>query len=280
MYFGWFHPLPAGETGYAGDYGIYFTQRTTNDWSAPTYAGQGMFVSSSQYEQFYVTDLSTSGSAFLAKVLIQDGKFLKLERLKGGMDSLRSTHNLQAHPCIAPDGSYIIFDLDGGGLLHVCFKKQDGTWGEAINLTKYGIDVNAGIASISPDGKYLFFVLNGDIWWVDTQLIKKLDPATNLEEKTGVMPSVFQLLQNYPNPFNPSTIIKFGVPQSSFIFLGIYNILGVPIKTLVKEEKSIGYYSVQWNGESESGNIVPTGIYICRLHGEGFNSSIKLVFIK
>ena len=41
------------------------------------------------------------------------------------------------------------------------------------------LDINnnlAGIASISPDGKYLFFGRNGDIYWVRTKIIEELKP--------------------------------------------------------------------------------------------------------
>jgi Tol biopolymer transport system component len=176
LYFGWFHPLPAGETGYVGTYGIYASQRTTEDWSTPTYVGQGMFVSSSQDGQLYVTDLSTPGATYLANVTVTTGRFTDFERLHGGMDALRSTYSNQAHPCIAPDGSYILFDVEGGIHLYVCFKKQNGAWGDAIDLSAHGFNRNAGIPSISPDGKYLFFGLNGDLWWVDGKAVTNLKP--------------------------------------------------------------------------------------------------------
>jgi hypothetical protein len=34
----------------------------------------------------------------------------------------------------------------------------------------------AGGATISPDGKYLFFQLNGDLWWVEIKIINDLKP--------------------------------------------------------------------------------------------------------
>jgi len=66
-------------------------------------------------------------------------------------------------PFIAPDESYIIFASDrpdgfGGGDLHVSFRQDDGTWGEAINL---GSTINSPqtdfCPSVTKDGKYLFF---------------------------------------------------------------------------------------------------------------------------
>jgi Tol biopolymer transport system component len=82
-----------------------------------------------------------------------------------------------AHPCIALDGSYIIFDADSGSYLYISFKDAEGNWSEPIDLTEHGLDRKAGGAYISPDGKYLFFALNKDIWWVDIKVIEDLRPT-------------------------------------------------------------------------------------------------------
>jgi len=56
----------------------------------------------------------------------------------------------------------------------VSYKKKDGTWDNAINLTNHGIDLMAGGASITPDGKYLFYNCNGQLIWVDIRIIEDL----------------------------------------------------------------------------------------------------------
>ena len=63
----------------------------------------------------------------------------------------------------------------------MCFKKKDGSWGVAI---KFSDNVNTGhniCASISPDGKYLFYNANKDIYWVDARIIEELKPK-NLQQ--------------------------------------------------------------------------------------------------
>jgi Tol biopolymer transport system component len=171
LYFIWQHPVPPGQ------YGIpqyYFVERTPNGWSEPEYAGQGMFLSSSRDGQLYTTDMSSrniNGNTYLAKVTTDNGLFVNYERL-----AIQPQLGFQAHPCISPDGSYILFDVEGGSYLFISFKNPDGTWGDAIDLTKHGFDPLAGGAYISPDGKYLFFALNEDIWWVDVKVIENLKP--------------------------------------------------------------------------------------------------------
>lgn len=154
--------------------GIWVTTRELESWSEPQYAGQGMFVSSDSMGNIYVTDMSSvtiDGKTYLAKVTLRDGLFDDYQRL-----DIAAHYGNQAHPCISLDGDYIIFDVDSGHYMYVCFKRQDGTWGEAIDLTNHGFDPMAGGATISPDGKYIFFCLNKDIWWVDARIIEELHP--------------------------------------------------------------------------------------------------------
>ena len=97
-----------------------------------------------------------------------------------------------AHPFIAPDESYIIWDgrredSFGDSDLYISFRQGNGSmgealWGEAINM---GDSINSDVwdasASVTPDGKYLFFHRmtspgNIDIFWVDAQIIEALRP--------------------------------------------------------------------------------------------------------
>jgi hypothetical protein len=170
LYFMWERPAPEGKPGWPAYWGV---ERTANGWSEPQYAGQGMFLSSSLDGQMYTTDMSSSKinrRTYLARLTVVDGVFTDYERLD--LPNLSASH---AHPCIAPDGSYLLFDVDGS-YLFVSFRRADGTWGEAIDLTKHGFDPMAGGAYVSPDGKYLFFGLKDDIWWVDSRVIEELKP--------------------------------------------------------------------------------------------------------
>ncbi len=180
IYWGWFRPIPAGEPNVQKmNYGIWASERTAAVWSQPTFVGQGMFVSSTNDGQIYVTDHTDLPNGYLAKARMVNGKFAGFERLAGGIEKLRSkTVTNIAHPAIAPDGSFIVFDIEGGSHLFVCFRQADGSWGDAIDLARHGIDPMAGIAYVSPDGKYLFFGVGGDLYWVSTQLIENLRSAS------------------------------------------------------------------------------------------------------
>lgn len=89
------------------------------------------------------------------------------------------------------------------------------------------------------------------------------------------IPKTYELFQNYPNPFNPVTVIRYSVPQKSFITLKVYDIIGKEIATLVNEEKSAGNYEMKFNGSNLS-----AGIYLYRIQAGNFVSSKKMVLIK
>jgi Tol biopolymer transport system component len=92
------------------------------------------------------------------------------------------------HPFIAPDESYLLFDSKreggyGDSDIYISFRQQNGSWGNPINLVdKINTKDWEASASVTPDGKYLFFnrnmgskdYENVDIFWVSTEVIEKL----------------------------------------------------------------------------------------------------------
>ena len=58
------------------------------------------------------------------------------------------------------------------------FRDDSGAWGE---LVKMGVSINTelseGDATYSPDGKYLFFTWEGDIYWVAASVIEASRPT-------------------------------------------------------------------------------------------------------
>jgi len=94
------------------------------------------------------------------------------------------------------------------------------------------------------------------------------------------IPDDFRLYQNYPNPFNPETTIKYVITKISKVKLEIYNISGQKIKTLVNEIKFPGYSEIIWDGTSDSGAKVSSGIYYYKLRVGDFIQVKKMAYIK
>ncbi len=93
--------------------------------------------------------------------------------------------------------------------------------------------------------------------------------------KTSKAPVNYDLNQNYPNPFNNSTIIKFSLPESGYVDLKIYNMLGSLISEPVKGNFSSGYYSISFNA-----NRLPSGIYIYTMSANNKFFAKKMILLK
>ncbi|NQT24452.1 FG-GAP repeat protein [candidate division KSB1 bacterium] len=92
-------------------------------------------------------------------------------------------------------------------------------------------------------------------------------------------PENFQLT-SHPNPFNPSTLIQIHFSEDLHLDLTIYNLSGQPIKNLVHQHIESGSHQFSWNGRNESGHVVSSGIYLCRVETDHIVKTLKLVKVK
>ena len=91
----------------------------------------------------------------------------------------------------------------------------------------------------------------------------------------GTLPAGYTLSQNYPNPFNPTTTIEFSLPQSGFVSLRVFDLLGQEIATLVNEEKAAGSYRATFDASN-----LPSGTYFYALKTAEYSSVKKMAILK
>lgn len=106
------------------------------------------------------------------------------------------------------------------------------------------------------------------------------DDAAPLAVEDSVIPADFELGQNYPNPFNPTTTITYSLTGASHVKIGIFNVVGQRVITLVDGMMPAGAHSVVWNGTNENGVTVTNGVYFYRMEADSFTQTRKLVLIK
>lgn len=92
----------------------------------------------------------------------------------------------------------------------------------------------------------------------------------SLEEK---MPA--HLSQNFPNPCNPSTLIRYVVPEEGHVTLRVYNALGEEVRTMVDGVLPAGEFQTMFSMEG-----LPSGMYIYRFSGPGFEDVRKMMLLK
>jgi photosystem II stability/assembly factor-like uncharacterized protein len=110
------------------------------------------------------------------------------------------------------------------------------------------------------------------------EIVLNLTP-TSVEENNSSVPLDYVLFNNYPNPFNPSTKIKYSIPQSSYVAVKVYDVLGNEVATLVDEYKPAGRYEVEFI-PSPIKHHPSSGVYLCRLQTDNFSKTIKMLYLK
>ena len=87
----------------------------------------------------------------------------------------------------------------------------------------------------------------------------------------------FLLHQNYPNPFNPVTKIKYTLPNSSYVTLKVFDLLGREIRLLVDGIEHAGNHEVVFDASSED---YSSGIYFYVLHAGDYFQTNKMLLLK
>ncbi len=96
----------------------------------------------------------------------------------------------------------------------------------------------------------------------------------------GALPSSFALAQNYPNPFNPTTVIQFSLPTGNHVHLDVFNLLGRKVCCLVDQHLPAGIHQVIFNGRSERGRPLASGVYFYRVMAGKYTEVRKMVLLK
>ena len=99
-------------------------------------------------------------------------------------------------------------------------------------------------------------------------------------EANNILAASYALKGNYPNPFNPSTTIAFSVSTPGHVTLEIFNIKGEKVKTLIDGTLSVNDYTVNWNGNDDSGKSVASGLYFYKMKADKFVSAKKMILMK
>ncbi len=98
---------------------------------------------------------------------------------------------------------------------------------------------------------------------------------TGVTKSSNKIPNTYILEQNYPNPFNPTTVISYQIPNSEFVTLKVYNILGKEITTLVNQNQTSGSYKINFNASN-----LTSGIYFYQITAGDFTKVHKMMLLK
>jgi Tol biopolymer transport system component len=187
LYFGSTRPL--NDTIKLSGLHQWYSNKTQNGWGKPVPLEQPfieksiiMYLTSSRNENLYFTTGEKGDKPedwVIYKSIKEDGQYKSIDRMG---NEINASGKWVAHSFIAPDESYMIYDFKsesgyGESDLYISFNKN-GKWTKPYNLgPKINTEQTEMAASVSPDGKYLFFHRGneneGNIYWVEFEPIKK-----------------------------------------------------------------------------------------------------------
>ncbi|UYP45052.1 hypothetical protein NEF87_001337 [Candidatus Lokiarchaeum ossiferum] len=176
---------PLDSTSEANTLRVWQVDRTEDGWSVPylTFGDKFAHIFTS------TPSISKSGTFYFTSIL--DGVknnmgIYRIRQSKGIFSSpellppqINSSHH-DWIPFISPDESYLIFSSDRPGSigdfdLFISFHTEDDQWTKPMNL---GPTINSKgserFPGLTPDGKAFFFVRESEIYWIDSNFIKKL----------------------------------------------------------------------------------------------------------
>ena len=183
---------PGGAKSYQ-NHDFWISNRVGERWSSPMpFAKEAI----SEFEDYYpiVTDNGNlyfnsqrggpgTNDIYVTKYL--NGKYTKAEKLPEPIN----TPYREFDAFVTHDEALMIFSSEkpggyGRSDLFISLKKNDGSWSEPYNLGKFiNSEFSEYGATITSDGKYLFFTSNRngseDILWVSTKIIEELKSKMN-----------------------------------------------------------------------------------------------------
>jgi hypothetical protein len=170
-----------------GNLEIWWVDRTPEGWGEPVNAGPLVNSDRLQSQPCLAADGTLYYTGTLQGVEFErgiyrsrliEGEYGSPELLSGGINS----EHINYCPWVARDESYLLFAssrprAEEPLYLHVSFRLGDGSWSEPQGIHEaLGFEAEARFPSVSPDGRYLFFISGDAAYWVDIAPVLELSP--------------------------------------------------------------------------------------------------------
>jgi len=128
-----------------------------------------------------------------------------------------------------------------------------------------------------------YSAVGGKTYWYRILLVSPSGEAESygpIEVRVNAVPTVYAAYQSYPNPFNPVCTIRYDIPRPSKVSLRVFDVGGSVVRTLVDSWREPGVYRDVWDGKSDDGRELPSGVYFYSLKAGDFAATRKMVLLK
>jgi len=83
-----------------------------------------------------------------------------------------------------------------------------------------------------------------------------------------------------PNPTKRGSNVSFRLFAEGAASLGVYDLAGREVRTLIQENRPAGDYTAFWDGRDEGGRPVASGVYFMVLEANGDRQSRRAVLLR
>jgi len=176
----------------------------------------------------------------------------------------------------APAGSFL-------SSLYYCYSTDEGENWSANERLSEAFDPHVGWPNQEKMGDYFDMVSDEEgahLAWANTlnneqdvyygHIVPQVTGITN-----AANPNTFLTLTSYPNPFKSQTTIRYILTESKEVELGIYDVYGKQLITLVNQKQPAGTYNFVF----DAGELAE-GFYFCRLNAGGETKTTRMVVLK
>jgi hypothetical protein len=84
-----------------------------------------------------------------------------------------------------------------------------------------------------------------------------------------------------PNPFGRNTTIRFSRARMGSVSVTIYDPTGRRVRTLADGTVfGPGAHGLRWDGRNDSGDEMPSGVYLCRFQADAMDKSTRMILLR
>jgi hypothetical protein len=210
---------------------------------------------------------------------------------------------------VGDEDIYFIARWDGESWHPLGSGMDSGVWG----LTLFGSDLIVGGTFIHAGGEWVNniarwdgeswhgfgFGMNGFVWAVTVydggliaaggfnqagegmaRHIARWDEPVSALPETRIAAQPVRLDLTWPNPFHTSTEFSYSVGVSGPVRLGVYDVAGHHVATLVDGVRAVGRHTIAWDGRDGRGYDLPAGVYVTRVECAGGTASGRVVLAR
>ncbi len=271
-----------------------------NDFTNDPSPGDNVKVTGTIIESFGFTRMDdiTTYEVISSDNTIPAPKIFDIELINTGSDSaeayegvlveLQNVVVVDDFPDSGPFGEFTVGDTS---IFPLPNTSSNVNWIRVDDLNR-GFNGNVGeLENFSFSNGDTIDILRGYLYWSfsnfklvprDSNDVIGFRKIVSVRKDGGALPETYTLSQNYPNPFNPETELNYSLPIGGEVKLVIYNLLGQQIATLVDEFQPSGNYTAKWNGRTDFGRLLSSGVYFYKMSVDDgkFTETKKMLLLK